>query len=78
MFMLLMYILHFLKHVAEPIYLRTDHHWAPLGAYYAAQEFARVAKVPFKPLSNYERRVVRNFVGSMYGYAQDISIKKCT
>lgn len=63
------------KHVAEPIYLRTDHHWAPLGAYYAAQEFARVAKVPFKPLSNYERRVVRNFVGSMYGYAQDISIK---
>ena len=63
------------KHVNEPIYLRTDHHWAPLGAYYAAQEFARVAHVPFKILSNYERRVVHRFVGSMYGYAQDISIK---
>ena len=25
------------KHVREDIYLRTDHHWAPLGAYYAAQ-----------------------------------------
>ena len=56
-------------------HLRTDHHWAPLGAYYAAQEFARVAHVPFKILSNYERRVVHRFVGSMYGYAQDISIK---
>jgi len=63
------------KHVNEPIYLRTDHHWAPLGAYYAAQEFARIAHVPFKILSNYERRVVHRFVGSMYGYAQDISIK---
>ena len=63
------------KHVNEPIYLRTDHHWAPLGAYYAAQEFARVAQVPFKTLNNYERRVVHKFVGSMYGYAQDISIK---
>lgn len=28
------------KHVREDIYLRTDHHWAPLGAYYAAQAFA--------------------------------------
>lgn len=63
------------KHAAEPIYLRTDHHWAPLGAFYAAQEFARIAKVPFKSLANYERRVVHRFVGTMYGYAKDISIK---
>ncbi len=34
-------------HIDEPIYLRTDHHWSPLGAYYAAKEFARVADVPF-------------------------------
>jgi len=63
------------KHTSEPIYLRTDHHWAPLGAFYAAQEFARVAGVPFKDLSAYERHVVHDFVGSMYGFSKDISIK---
>ena len=35
------------EHAAEDIYLRTDHHWAPLGAYYAARKFAEVAGVPF-------------------------------
>lgn len=63
------------KHVAENIFLRTDHHWAPLGAFYAAQQFAKVAKVPFKPLSCYERKVVHGYVGSMYGYSHDISLK---
>ncbi len=63
------------KHVAEDIYLRTDHHWAPLGGYYAAQEFARVAGVPFKSLDSYTRHVVHRFVGSMYGYSNDISVK---
>lgn len=63
------------KHADEDIYLRTDHHWAPLGAYYAAEEFARVAGVPFMPLKSYERRVVHRYVGSMYGYSKDIAIK---
>lgn len=64
------------SHVNEDIYLRTDHHWAPLGAYYAAEEFAKTAKVPFKPLSTYTRQEVKDFVGSMYGYSKDISVKK--
>lgn len=63
------------KHVSEDIFLRTDHHWAPLGAYYAAGRFAQVAGVPFKDLSHYDRKVVRGYVGSMYGYSKDISIK---
>lgn len=63
------------QHVNEDIYLRTDHHWAPLGAYYAAQKFAHVAGVPFKDLSNYDKRVVRNYVGTMYGFSHDISLK---
>ena len=62
-------------HADEDIYLRTDHHWAPLGAYYAAEKFADVAGVPFKALDNYDKHVVRRFVGSMYGYSQDIAIK---
>lgn len=64
------------EHAAEPIYLRTDHHWSPLGAFYAARKFAQVAKVPFRELSSYDRHVIRNFVGSMYGYSKDISVKK--
>lgn len=63
------------KHAKEDIYLRTDHHWSPLGAYYAAQEFARVAKVPFYDLSHFDRKVVHRFVGTMYGYSRDISVK---
>lgn len=64
------------NHASEPIYLRTDHHWSPLGAYYAAEKFAQVAKVPFKNLSNYDKHVVHDFVGSMYGYSKDVSVKK--
>ena len=64
------------NHADEPIFLRTDHHWSPLGGYYAAAEFAKVAGVEFKDLSNYERKVVHGFVGTMYGYSKDISIKE--
>lgn len=60
----------------EPIYSRTDHHWAPLGAFYAAEEFARKASVRFKPLSAYETRYVHDFVGSMYTFSKDIAVKK--
>jgi len=63
------------EHASEDIYLRTDHHWAPLGAYYAAYQFAKVAGVPFKDLTHYDRKVVRNYVGSMYGYSKDAAIK---
>lgn len=63
-------------HTDEDIYLRTDHHWAPLGAYYAARKFAEVAEVPLPDLSRYERKVVKGFVGTMYAYSKDISVKK--
>ena len=62
-------------HTDEDIYLRTDHHWAALGAYYAAQEFAKTAGVPFADLSEYEERVVHDYVGTMYGYSGDIVLK---
>lgn len=63
------------KHVNEDIFLRTDHHWAPLGGFYAAEQFAKVAKVDFKPLSSYTKHVVHGYVGTMYGYSQDASVK---
>ena len=62
-------------HTDEDIYLRTDHHWAPLGAFYAAKALAITAGVPFKELDSYDRHVIPGFVGSMYGYTQDIAVK---
>lgn len=62
-------------HTDEDIYLRTDHHWAPLGGFYAARELARAAGVPFRELDTYEQHVVKRYVGSMYGYSKDISVK---
>ncbi len=63
-------------HAAEDIYLRTDHHWSHLGAFYAARKFAEVARVPFRPLNRYRREVIDGFVGTMYGYSKDISVKR--
>lgn len=57
------------KHTDEYIYSRTDHHWQPLGAYYAAQEFAKVSQVPFAELSTYEKVVENDFVGTLYAYS---------
>ena len=56
------------RHVAEGIYSRTDHHWMPLGAFYAARQFAKVAGVPFRGLDSYDERVVHRFLGTMYTY----------
>lgn len=66
------------EHAGEDIYLRTDHHWSPLGAYYAARKFAEVADVPFHDLDEqgyYSCDTIHRFVGTMYGYSQDIAVK---
>lgn len=63
-------------HLDEPIYLRTDHHWSALGGFYAAKCLAAQAGLPFKSIDEgYETRTVHGFVGSMYGYAKDASVK---
>lgn len=61
-------------HTDEEIYTRTDHHWQPLGAYYAVEEFAKTAGVPFAALDTYEKIVVDGFVGTMYTYTQSALI----
>ncbi len=63
------------KHSAENIYLRTDHHWAPLGAYYAAREFARTAGVHIPELTDFDQHTIHRFVGTMYGFSKDIAVK---
>lgn len=57
------------RHKGEYIYSRTDHHWAPLGAYYAGQVFAEQARVEYPELTTYEKCQIENFVGTMYAYS---------
>jgi hypothetical protein len=63
-----------LLHKSEAIYSRTDHHWQPLGAYYAAEEFASVADVPFADLSEYETVTLSGYVGTLYGYTNSSAL----
>lgn len=64
-----------LPHVSEEIYARTDHHWLPLGAFYAAEEFAKTAETDFAPLASYQAVTKEGYVGTMYGYTGSDIIK---
>lgn len=63
-----------LFHKKEKIYSRTDHHWQPLGAFYAAEEFARVAGVDFAPISSYNEITLEGYVGTLYGYTKSSAL----
>ncbi len=63
------------EHKKEAIYSRTDHHWQPLGAYYAAQAFAETAGAPFADLSEYETVQKDGYVGTLYGYTNQAVFK---
>lgn len=60
------------RHTNEYIYSRTDHHWQYLGAYYAAEEFAKTAKVidRFPHLSEYTMVTKDGYMGSLYNYSK--------
>lgn len=59
---------------SEPVYTRTDHHWQPLGAYYAAEEFAKTADVPFAGISGFTPVVIENYVGTMYSFTESANL----
>lgn len=63
------------NHTEENIYCRTDHHWQPLGAYYAAQAFAEKANVPFDDISSYNKVDTEGYVGTLYAFYGDERIK---
>ena len=62
------------KHTEEEIYCRTDHHWQALGAYYACEQFAKTAGVPYADLSEYTKGVNEGYVGTMYAFSEDTRI----
>ena len=61
-------------HASENIYLRTDHHWQPLGAYYAAKCFAETAGVPFADISTMEKVDVEGYMGTMSGFTKSANL----
>lgn len=62
------------EHTDECIYLRTDHHWSPLGAYYAYTAFCEALGMEYHPITDYTEKVKDGFVGSLYGYTNDITL----
>lgn len=64
------------EHYDEPIFSRTDHHWAPRGAYYAAMKLCEVAQVPFMPLAHYDAHTVRGYVGTMASFSGEKEVKQ--
>lgn len=63
------------RHKDEKIFQNTDHHWAQLGAFYAAEEFAKTAGVPFPDINQYEKIEKDGYVGTLYGYTGDDDLK---
>lgn len=63
------------QHTDEYIYFRTDHHWTGRGAYYAYTAFCEAAGIEYPALDEYEERVKENYVGSLYGYTGDVTLK---
>ena len=63
-------------HKDEYIYFRTDHHWSDLGAYYAYTAFCNAIGQTPPPLSDYTVKTKEElFVGSLFGYTNDITLK---
>ena len=64
------------EHKDEYIYFRTDSHWTQLGAYYAAEKFCEINKLPFYDLTCYEEKEIKDYCGSFYRYLEDYRFKE--
>lgn len=64
------------QHKDEYIYFNTDHHWTTLGAYYAYEEFCKVAGLDSIDINKYEKYTIEDFLGTFYTQTQDNNLKK--
>ena len=62
-------------HKDENLYLKTDHHWTGLGAYYAYRAFCKVASLEPIPLEQMKRVEVKPYLGSLYYLVRDDALK---
>ncbi|MDB5283820.1 MAG: hypothetical protein JWO06_2895 [Bacteroidota bacterium] len=63
------------KHKDEYIFFNTDHHWTGLGAYYAYSAFCTEAGLTPLRLDQMEKKVIPNFLGSLYWLTRDPKLK---
>lgn len=64
------------NHTDEDIYLRTEHHWAALGAYYCCKEFAKAANFNLGSLDgNYTKKTITGTVGTLYAFSHEPVLK---
>jgi len=63
------------KHVDKQLYFGTDHHWKPIGSYYAYVAFCKSAGFAPVPLEKMDKKVKYNFLGTMYQHTRDPSVK---
>ena len=64
------------KHTKEYIQFNTDHHWTGLGAYYAYKAFCESAGFNVKPLNTFTKKVIPNFLGTLYNYTKSNDLKE--
>jgi hypothetical protein len=62
-------------HKNEYLYYYTDHHWTGRGAYYAYTGFCKSAGFAPYDLSQFQRKVIHNFLGSLYDLTRDSRLK---
>lgn len=66
------------KHKSEYIQFNTDHHWTGRGAYYAYVAFCNSAGIQPLSLNSFQKRVIPNFLGTLYYYTLSKQLKNNT
>jgi hypothetical protein len=64
------------SHKSEYIQFNTDHHWTGRGAYYAYKAFCKSAGFTCLPIEKLQKKVIRNFLGTLYYYTLSESLKE--
>jgi hypothetical protein len=64
------------KHTKEYIQFNTDHHWTGLGAYYAYKAFCSSAGFKYLPLTSFTKKVIPNFLGTLFNYTKSNDLKE--
>jgi len=63
-------------HKDEYVYLRTDHHWTALGAYYVYREFMKTVGEEPVALGKYRKEEIRGYLGTAYAATLKSSLKR--
>jgi hypothetical protein len=63
------------RHQSEYIQFNTDHHWTGLAAYYAYVAYCKSLGMHPIPKDSLQRKVIRNFLGTLYQYTLSEDLK---